>query len=642
VVHEERAPVPATVARTLIDAHRVDRLSGPGGATLELLRPDHVLVPDDDAPLVAEVLASLGARVHLELALVAAERGGLAGGFELRPFGASVPPDLARLGFTVARAGAGSLEPVYRERFAAPGRLVFVVGSGHGGCGALGTLALPVSAIEAAAALAGVPVARERPDVDELRIAGTLPPWCTGQDLAFEIARRRAVGVARGRILEMVGSGVDRLAMADRIAVASWAGPMGALACLFPSDEVTRAWLTSHGREPDWKRLEPPAEEPVDALETLDLDTVEARVAPREGVPRDVRQWGDARITHVLAGPGLAADDVIRFAIALGGAPVAEGVQVTVLPGSRRTFETAGEAGTLARLADAGVRVLESPAPPSTGADGLGLACGVLPVDLDGFGQWMIASPLACAAAARAGRLADPRELPRAALEWKPVGRVAAADAWVAPPAPDGGETAERSGAFPLRPPMTAPLRGEVLLVLGDDVTVDHVLPWGARMEPLLADLPALAGHVLDSVDPAFAARARARGGGFLVAGERFGAGPRRELAAVVLAVAGLFAVLARSHAPGMRSDLIGLGILPLLLPPGDDGGTIASGDELEIPGLPEGLETGKPLEVRNLTQGRPCTVQHDLTPYEVAVVRAGGLVRAMPAMHGAREENGT
>ena len=55
-------------------------------------------------------------------------------------------------------------------------------------------------------------------------------------------------------------------------------------------------------------------------------------------------------------------------------------------------------------------------------------------------------------------------------------------------------------------------------------------------------------------------------------------------------------------------------------------------GAGLEIPGLPEGLETGRPLEVRNLTQGRPWTIQHDLTPYEVAIVRAGGLVRVAAA----------
>jgi hypothetical protein len=57
------------------------------------------------------------------------------------------------------------------------------------------------------------------------------------------------------------------------------------------------------------------------------------------------------------------------------------------------------------------------------------------------------------------------------------------------------------------------------------------------------------------------------------------------------------------------------------------DARAIEAGDELEIPGLPESLETGKPLVVRNLTRGTQHTLPHDLDPYAIGLLRAGGLL---------------
>ena len=74
------------------------------------------------------------------------------------------------------------------------------------------------------------------------------------------------------------------------------------------------------------------------------------------------------------------------------------------------------------------------------------------------------------------------------------------------------------------------------------------------------------------------------------------------------------------------------MGVLPLSLE-GDPAAAPAVGDELEVPGHPEGLEPGRVLEIRNLTRGNPWAAAHDLTADDIAIIRAGGLLGRLAAI---------
>jgi aconitate hydratase len=124
--------------------------------------------------------------------------------------------------------------------------------------------------------------------------------------------------------------------------------------------------------------------------------------------------------------------------------------------------------------------------------------------------------------------------------------------------------------------------------------------------------------------------RARRHGGGFLVAGLGFGEGAEREQAALIPVALGIRVVLARSFDPGFRRQLVNAGVLPLRLRVEADYRTLAPGDELEVPALPESLQPGRPIEVRNLTRGIQHTLPHDLDARETVTVRAGGLLRSL------------
>jgi aconitate hydratase len=96
-------------------------------------------------------------------------------------------------------------------------------------------------------------------------------------------------------------------------------------------------------------------------------------------------------------------------------------------------------------------------------------------------------------------------------------------------------------------------------------------------------------------------------------------------------------AVLARSFEPAFRRQLVEAGILPLRLRILADERGIHEGDELEIPGLPESLEPGKPVTVRNLARGSQLALPHDLSAREIEVVVAGGLLAFSDPTSGSR-----
>jgi len=117
-------------------------------------------------------------------------------------------------------------------------------------------------------------------------------------------------------------------------------------------------------------------------------------------------------------------------------------------------------------------------------------------------------------------------------------------------------------------------LRGKAFK-FGDNISTDHIIP--GRYAHLRSNLPELAKHVLEDADPSFASRVKA--GDFIAAGNNFGLGSSREHAPLVIKLAGVRAVLAKSVARIFFRNAINLG-LPVLI---CDTDKINDGDELEI-----------------------------------------------------------
>lgn len=137
-----------------------------------------------------------------------------------------------------------------------------------------------------------------------------------------------------------------------------------------------------------------------------------------------------------------------------------------------------------------------------------------------------------------------------------------------------------------------------------------------------------------------------------LVAGERYGMGSSRDWAAKAVALLGVGAVIAASIERIHRTNLIGMGILPLLLPDGShpDGLSIRSADLFEIDLSPDHLapRCEVPLTIHR-SEGKPTRLVLRAaieTSLEITLLKSGGLIphvlggllhdRAAAAMRGA------
>lgn len=139
-------------------------------------------------------------------------------------------------------------------------------------------------------------------------------------------------------------------------------------------------------------------------------------------------------------------------------------------------------------------------------------------------------------------------------------------------------------------------------------------------------------------VDKTFPARAKAKGGGFIVAGENYGQGSSREHAAIAPMYLGIKMVLAKSYARIHESNLVNFGIPPLRFIDPADCDTIQQGDRLELPEIRATLEEGRPIIVRNVTNGRGCWMTHGLSQRQVEMLQAGGLTHFLQRKWGVQQ----
>lgn len=152
-------------------------------------------------------------------------------------------------------------------------------------------------------------------------------------------------------------------------------------------------------------------------------------------------------------------------------------------------------------------------------------------------------------------------------------------------------------------------LRGRAFK-FGDSISTDHIIP--GRFAHLRSNLPELAKHVLEDADSTFASRVKP--GDFIVAGKNFGLGSSREHAPLVIKMAGVKAILAKSAARIFFRNAINLG-LPVLI---CDTDIISDGDELEID-----LAAGT---VRDVTNGNQFTFGK-IPEVMLRILDEGGLI---------------
>lgn len=549
----------------------------------------------------------------------------------------------ARYGAYFSRPGNGICHQVMLERFAVPGQTLLGSDSHTPNAGGVGMLAIGAGGLDVAVAMGGGPFWVNMPSVVGVRLTGRLGPWVSAKDVILELLRRLTVKGGVGKVFEYIGPGVASLTVAQRATICNMGTELGATSSIFPSDEQTRRFLQAQGREQDWQPLAADPDAEYDELIEIDLSELEPLIAQPSMPDRvtRVRDVAGIPVAQVCVGSCVNSsyEDLMIVARVLKGKTVHPNVSLTVTPGSRQVLHMIAENGALADLIAAGARLLEAACGPCLGM-GQAPASGTVSVrsfhrnfkgrsgtDDD---QVYMASPATCAATALAGHIADPRTLGEPIQIDEPASYLIN-DNMIVPP-PDHPEQVEIVRGPNIKPvpsasPVAERVTGRVLIVVGDNITTDHIMPAGAEILPLRSNIPALAEYVFARVDPGFVERAKAWGGGIIVGGVNYGQGSSREHAALAPMYLGVRAVIAKSFARIHRANLINFGILPLTLVNPADYDELAQGDELVLDQVRTRLAQKSTLWVENLSKGKSFEVAHDLTDRQIQIVLAGGLL---------------
>ena len=639
------------LARKILAAHLVEgELTF--GQTIAI-RIDQTLTQDSSGTTAYLQFEAMGLdRVKTEVSVSYVDHNMIQTGFESADDHRFLQSTARKFGLYFSRPGNGICHQVHAERFAVPGKTLLGSDSHTPLCGGLGMIAIGAGGLDVAVAMGGGPFYLTMPKIMGVRLTGTLQPWVSGKDIILEMLRRLSVKGGVGKIIEYTGPGVASLSVIDRTTITNMGAELGATTSLFPSDDQTRRYLHSQGREDVWQSYAADPDADYDEIIEIDLDRLEPLIAqphsPDNVVP--VREVAGLPVQQVSVGSCTNSSyrDLSVVARVLKGRAVDPGLSFTVSPGSRQVYTNVARSGALADLIAAGARMLESACGPCIG---MGMAPPSNSVAVRSFNRNFegrsgtkdarvyLASPETCAATAVTGVITDPRDLGEYPQIEMPD-RFELNDALLIPPAAAGleAEAVEIWRGPNIKPlprfdRLEENLSGPVLLKMGDNITTDHISPAGTKVLPLRSNLPAIAEFTFERVDRSFAERARTAGSSFLVGGSNYGQGSAREHAALAPRYLGVRAVIALSFARIHRSNLINFGIVPLVFSRSEDYALVEQGDELEIHSLRDQLQGGPTVTLINLSKGFDLSVQPNLTDRELKVLLDGGLLNHIKSL---------
>src|SRR5437867_1648760 len=167
-----------------------------------------------------------------------------------------------KYGAVFSKPGNGICHQVHMETFAIPGQTLLGTDSHTPLCGAAGMLAIGAGGLDVAVALGGGPYSFTMPAVVRVWLTGQLRPWVTSKDVILELLRRLSVRGGSGKIFEYGGPGLSSLLAAQRMTIANMGAELTLTTSVFPSDDVTRSFLTRLGRGEDWRPAAPSSRSP--------------------------------------------------------------------------------------------------------------------------------------------------------------------------------------------------------------------------------------------------------------------------------------------------------------------------------------------------------------------------------------------
>ncbi len=632
-----------TIAQKIIKAHLVSGDMTPGSEVA--LRIDQTLTQDATGTMAYLEFETMGIpRVKTELSIAYVDHNTLQCGFENADDHRYLQTVAAKHGVYFSRPGNGICHQVHLERFGKPGKTLIGSDSHTPTGGGIGMLAFGAGGMDVAVAMGGGAYYITMPKMFKVNLTGKLRPYVTAKDVSLELLRILSVKGGVGAIVEWGGEGIATLSVPERATITNMGTELGATTSIFPSDEVTHAFLKAQGREDAYVPLSSDADAVYDRIIDIDLSTLEPMIACPHS-PDNVVQVSTlsaTKVDQVCIGSctNSSLSDMLKVAAMLKGKTIHPSVSLSISPGSRQVLSMLSDCGALADILASGARVLECACGPCIG---MGFSPSSGGVSLRTFnrnflgrsgtkdGQVYLVSPETAVASALTGYITDPTTT-EGELNVTMPDNFKIDDSAVLPPVPaDQAADAQvlrgpNIKEFPKSKAFSDTLEAKLVLKVGDNITTDHIMPAGAKILPYRSNIPHLSKFCFEVCDPTFPERAKAAGDGIIVGGSNYGQGSSREHAALVPMYLGIRGVIAKSFARIHIANLINSGILPMVFEDPSDYDKLSQDADLYIEGIVTGMASGK-LTVTDRTTGTQFNVLCSLTERQRAILLAGGLL---------------
>ena len=633
-----------TVAQKLIKSHLV---SGDMTVGSEVgLKIDQTLTQDATGTMAYLEFEAMGVpRVRTELSVAYIDHNTLQTGFENADDHRFIQSVAKKRGIRFSRPGNGICHQVHLERFGKPGKTLIGSDSHTPTGGGIGMLAMGAGGLDVAVAMGGGTYYITMPKIVNVHLTGKLNPYVAAKDVILEVLRRMTVKGGVGKIIEYTGEGVKTLSVPERATITNMGAELGATTSVFPSDEITKDFLTAQSRPEDWIELK--ADDDAIYDETIEIDL--SSLAPMAAMPhmpdrvKDVTEIGKIKVDQVCIGSCTNSSlmDMLKVAAILKGKTVCPTVSLSIAPGSKQVLNMLAQNGALSDMIDAGARILESACGPCIGMgqspNSGGISLRTFNRNFEGrsgtadAGIYLV-SPEVAAYSALTGVLSDPRELGEPLHIEMPEKFVVNDNMIEMPASPEEADKVEvlygpNIKPFPTTEKLPESITAKAILKVGDDITTDHIMPAGAKILPYRSNIHYLSQFCFAVCDKTFAERCKAEGKGIIIGGANYGQGSSREHAALVPLYLGIKAVITKSFARIHCANLINAGILPLNFENEADYDKISQGDELSLPNIKEEIEAGKPVVLKNLTTGESYELKYDLSKRQKDIILAGGLL---------------
>ena len=634
-----------TLAQKLIKSHLVEGEMIPGQEIG--LKIDQTLTQDATGTMAYLEFEAMGVdRVKTERSVAYIDHNTLQTGFENADDHRYIQTVTKKHGIYFSRPGNGICHQVHLERFGIPGKTLIGSDSHTPTGGGIGMLAMGAGGMDVAVAMGGGTYYIPMPTMTRINLTGYLKPWVSAKDVILEVLRRMTVKGGVGKIIEYGGEGVKTLSVPERATITNMGAELGATTSIFPSDEITLAFLKAQDRADDWTEILPDPDAQYDEVIDIDLCALEPMAACPH-MPDKVKtteEIGKIKVDQVAIGSCTNSSfvDMMKVAKILKGKTVCPTVSLCIAPGSKQVLNMLAMNGALGDMIGAGARILESACGPCIGMgqspNSGGISLRTFNRNFEGrsgtkdAGIYLV-SPEVAAASALTGYLTDPRDLGQAPTVEMPE-HFTINDNMIEPPAsPEEADSIEvlrgpNIKPFPKTEPLPESITAKAVLKVGDNITTDHIMPAGAKILPYRSNIPHLSQFCFGVCDESFPERIKAEGKGIIIGGANYGQGSSREHAALVPLYLGVKAVITKSFARIHVANLVNAGILPFTFANEADYDRIDQMDQLKLADIRTAMENNTPVVLKNLTKNEeyPLDASH-LSARQRAMLLCGGLL---------------